>query len=136
VNTGFTAAFSPLWAALEMKTPNPSMQSALRQWGRGNVVERHDRLEELIGDAPFLLGDRPALADGLLIGVARWLEFHAVADRNRWPKLAALRARLEADPAVIYATALESGEHSPGSGACVGHVPLAEVIERFGTPRA
>jgi hypothetical protein len=35
VNTGFTAAFSPLWAALEMKTPNPSMQSALRQWGAG-----------------------------------------------------------------------------------------------------
>ncbi|HEX7920256.1 MAG TPA: glutathione S-transferase family protein [Bradyrhizobium sp.] len=135
VNTGFTAAFSPLWAALEMQTPNPAMQSALRQWGRDNVVQRHDRLEELIGDAPFLLGDHPTLADGLLIGVARWLDFHAVADRDRWPKLSALRARLEADPAVIYATALESGESSPGSGACAGHVSLAEVIERFGTPR-
>ncbi|MHC2252194.1 hypothetical protein ACVILK_001886 [Bradyrhizobium embrapense] len=76
------------------------------------------------------------MADGLLIGVARWLDFHAVADRDRWPKLSALRARLEADPAMIYATALESGESSPaGSGACTGHVALAEVIERYGTPR-
>ncbi|QOZ27020.1 glutathione S-transferase family protein [Bradyrhizobium sp. CCBAU 51753] len=135
VNTGFTAAFSPLWAALEMQTPDPAMQSALRRWGQGNVMQRHDRLEELIGEGPFLLGERPTLADALLIGVARWLDFHAVADRGRWPKLDALRARLEADPAVIHATALESGERSAGSGACVGHIPLAEVIERFGAAR-
>ncbi|VIO76534.1 glutathione S-transferase family protein [Bradyrhizobium ivorense] len=135
VNTGFTAAFSPLWAALEMQTPDPAMQLALRRWGQGNVVQRHDRLEELIGEGPFLLGERPTLADALLIGVARWLDFHAVADRGRWPKLDALRARLEADPAVIHATALESGERSAGSGACVGHIPLAEVIERFGAAR-
>src|SRR3954466_16350330 len=31
VNTGFTGAFGPLWAALEMKTPEPSMQSAWRE---------------------------------------------------------------------------------------------------------
>ena len=136
VNTGFTAAFSPLWAALEMQDPDPAMQSALRQWGKGNVVQRHDRLEAMIGDAPFLLGEHPTLADALLIGVARWLDFHAVADRSRWPKLAALRLRLEADPAVIHATALENGESSAGNGACVGYLPLAEVIERFGTARA
>ncbi|MFB9268186.1 glutathione S-transferase family protein [Bradyrhizobium erythrophlei] len=133
VNTGFTGAFSPLWAAMEMKTPDPALQSALRQWGRDTVVNRHDKLEGLIGDAAFLLGDRPTLADGLFIGVARWLDFHAVADGGRWPKLAALRRRLEADPAVIYATALESGESRPGTGACRGHIPLAEVIDQFGT---
>ena len=38
---------------------------------------------------PFLVGDRPTLADGVLIGVSRWLEFHEVADVGRWPKLAA-----------------------------------------------
>ena len=40
--------------------------------------------------------------------------------------------RLEADPAVRFATALEDGETPAGSGAFKGHVPLAEVIERFG----
>lgn len=133
INTGFTGAFSPLWAAMEMETPDPAVQSVLREWGSDAVIERHERLEQMIGDDAFLIGDHPTLADGLLIGVARWRDVHEVADRERWPKLAALRQRLEADPAVIYATALESGDMQPGTGACVGHMPLAEVIDRFGT---
>jgi glutathione S-transferase len=132
VNTGFTGAFAPLWAAMEMEVSKPAMQSALREWGRGAVIARHDRLEDMIEESVFLIGDRPTLADALLIGVARWLDFHAVAEKSRWPKLAALRQRLEADPAVIYATNLERGETSEGTGACVGHIALPEVIERFG----
>jgi glutathione S-transferase len=132
VNTGFTGAFSPLWAALEMATPNPQMQALLREFGAKRVIERHDKLEAMIGDEPFLVGERPTLADGILVGVARWLDFHQVADPARWPKLAAKRRRIEADPAVTYATALENGDIQPGTGACVGHVPLADVIERFG----
>ena len=54
--------------------------------------KRPDRLEAMLGDTPFLVGGRPTLADGVLIGVSR--------------------------PA--------------GSDACVGHVPLAEGIKRFG----
>jgi glutathione S-transferase len=133
VNTGFTGAFSPLWAAMEMEPPNPAMQSALRDWGREAVIERHSKLEDMIVGDAFLLGDRPTLADALLIGVARWLDFHDVAQKGRWPKLAALRQRLEADPAVLYATGLEIGEVSRGSGACAGHIELAELVERFGT---
>lgn len=132
VNTGFTAAFTPLWVALEMAAPDPTVQSVLRDSGRERVIERHDKLEAMIGEGPYLVGERPTLADALLIGVARWLDFHAVADGSRWPKLAALRRRLEADPAVIYATALEDGQVHAGTGACLGHVPLSEVIERFG----
>ena len=132
VNTGFTGAFSPLWAAMEMAKPNLQMQASLRGFGAARVIERHDKLEAMIGNQPFLMGERPALADGLLVGVARWLDFHQVADRARWPKLAALRRRIEADPAVIHATALERGDIGSGTGACVGHFPLADVIERFG----
>lgn len=132
INTGFTGAFGPLWAALEMSEPDPAMQAALRSFGREAVIERHDRLEEMVGDQPFLVGERLSLADGLLIGVARWLDYHQVADRNRRPKLSALRARIEADPAVAYALALEAGEPAAGSGACKGHVTLDEVIARYG----
>lgn len=133
VNTGFTGAFSPLWAALEMKTPEPVFQDALRRFGRELVINRHDKLEAMVGDAPFLVGERPTLADGVLIGVARWLEFHAVAEPERWPKLAALRRRIEADPAVVFATAIEDGETLAGSGVCRGQVPLADLINRFGS---
>lgn len=132
INTGFTGAFSPLWVALEMDPPRPALQASLREFGKEAVIERHDKLEAMVGDGPYLVGDRPTLADALFVGIARWLDFHEVAAPTRWPKLAALRARLEADPAIVYATALESGEHADGSGLCRGHVPLAEVIERFG----
>jgi glutathione S-transferase len=132
LNTGFTGAFSPLWVALEMSPPEPEFQEVLRRYGRQAVIDRHDKLEAMLGDTPFLVGDRPTLADGVLIGVSRWLEFHEVADVGRWPKLAALRARIDADQAIAYAVALENGERPAGSGACVGHVPLAEVIEHFG----
>lgn len=131
INTGFTGMFGPLWAAMEMEQPNPAKQSALREWGREGVIERHDRLEEMIDDTKFLIADHPTLADGILIGVARWLDFHEVADKERWPKLAALRERIEADPAVVYASALERGEMQPGNGACAAHIELSELIERF-----
>ncbi len=133
VNTGFTGAFSPLWAAMEMEPPNPPLQAALREWGREAVMERHDKLEAMIGDTPFLVGASPTLADGVLIGVARWLDVHEVDDAARWPRLQALRRRIEADPAVIFATAVENGERPTGSGACIGHVPLEEVTERWGS---
>lgn len=132
INTGFTGAFSPLWAAMEMEPPNPAMQMALKEWGREGVIERHNRLEEMIGDTRFLVADHPTLADGILIGVARWLDFHQVADKARWPKLAELRGRIEADRAVVYATALENGEILPGNGASRGHVKLMDVIDRYG----
>lgn len=132
LNTGFTGAFSPLWVAPEMGPRDPTLQETLRQYGRERVVERHDRLEAMVGDTPFLIGNRPTLADGVLIGVARWLEFHEVAEPARWSRLAALRRRIERDPAVQFATALELGDSPAGSGALLGHMPLSEVIERFG----
>nr|WP_298098378.1 glutathione S-transferase family protein [uncultured Shinella sp.] len=132
INTGFTGAFSPLWSALEMATPDPVLQQSLRGWGQEAVIERHDKLEAMLGATPYLVGERPTLADGLLIGVARWLDYHEVAPASRWPRIEAVRRKLEADPAVRFATALENGETPAGSGAFRGHVPLAEVIDRFG----
>lgn len=132
INTGFTGAFSPLWVALEMEPPNPPLQEVLRQYGRDAVIERHDKLEGMIAPSPFLCGDRPTFADGVLVGVARWLDFHKVDNRARWPKLDAVRSAIEADPAVTYALAIENGEAVKGSGACLGHVSLREVIDRFG----
>ncbi|GGH51358.1 glutathione S-transferase family protein [Frigidibacter albus] len=132
LNSGFTGAFGPLWAAMEMDPPDPDYQAALRRLGRDAVIERHDRLEEMVGDGPLLMGVRPSLADALLVGVARWLELHEVADIARWPKLKTIRQRLGEDPAVRYAQAVEDAEAPAGTGACRGTVPLDEVIGRFG----
>lgn len=132
LNTGFTAAFAPLWAALELAAPDPDYQAALRRFGRRAVLKRHDQLEAMLSDTPWLVGERPTLADALLAGVGRWLEFHEVDDIARWPRLKALRRRIEDDPAVAYAAAMENGDTSRESKNCLGQLTLADVIERYG----
>lgn len=131
VNTGFTGAFSPLWVAFEMADAAPATLEVLRAYGRKAVADRHDRLEAMIGDSDFLVGDRLTLADTTLIGVARWAEFHQAVDGDAYPTLAALRRRIEAEPEVQFALALEDGATPVGNGALRGHVPLAQVLERF-----
>ena len=51
---------------------------------------------------------------------------------SAYPKLAELRRRIEAEPEVRFAQAIEDGETPAGSGALLGHVALDEVIARFG----
>ena len=57
VNTGFTGAFAPLWVAMEGVAMDDAMRSALREFGRRKVIERHDKLEGMIEPARFLLAD-------------------------------------------------------------------------------
>jgi glutathione S-transferase len=129
LNTGFTGAFSPLWAALEMAEPDPYYQAALRRFGRTQVANRHRKLEAMMGEGPYLLGDRPTLADMMFAGVARWADFHKAVGPGDYPRIEALKQRLQADPAVRFATAIENGESPRGSSAFKGHVPLAEVLD-------
>jgi glutathione S-transferase len=133
LNTGFTGAFSPLWTAMELPAPDPDYERHLRRFGHAAVIDRHDKLEQMIADTKFLVADHPTLADGVLAGVARWLDVHEVAPRTRWPGLDALRQRIEATPAYQFALASESGEAPPVSRAMRGHVPLQDIVERYGT---
>lgn len=132
VNTGFTGAFGPLWSAWEMQPPEPDYQAALRRYGLEEVRGRHDKLEAMIGDGPYLLGQRPTLADAVFVGVARWLDIHQIGESSRWPRIHALRKRLESNPAVEFALAIEDGSRPRGSGACHGHVELEEMIDKYG----
>jgi len=129
LNTGFTTAFSAYWVALEMAAPDAAYQSALRRFGRAQVNNRHRKLETMMSDTPFLVGERPTLADAVFVGVARWADFHQAIDQANYPRIARLRQNLEADPAVRFATAIESGETPAGVGACRGHVALSEVSQ-------
>jgi glutathione S-transferase len=136
VNTGFTGAFSPLWSIMESPNLKPEHQIALREYGVASVIERHDKLEAMLDDSPYAVGNRPTLADAILIGVARWLDIHEVGDPKRWPRLQQLRTRLDDDAAVQYALSIENGERPTGTGACKRHVNLKEVIQRYGTTKS
>ncbi len=128
LNTGFTAAFSPYWAAFEMADPDPDYQAALRRFGQGAVAKRHRQLEAMIGETRFLLGPRPTLADAVFAGVARWADFHQAIDPAAYPRITGLKARLQDEPAIRFALAVEDGAELAGSGAAQGRVPLAEAL--------
>ncbi len=136
VNTGFTSAFTPLWLAFEREDASAAERAFYRELGGLLVADRHARLEAMIGDTGFLAGDRFTLADAVLIGVARWADFHELRDKAAYPRLEVLRARVEALPAVRFAMEIEEGLTPSGSGGFRGHVPLDDVLSRFREQRA
>ena len=128
LNTGFTAAFTPYWGAMEAQELPEAARSALRVFGRGLVNGRHQALEAMLPASPYLGGERPGLADAVFVGVARWAGYHAAVEPGRYPGIEALRARLEADPAVRFAAAIEQGRQPPAGGAMGELMPLAAAL--------
>jgi glutathione S-transferase len=134
LNTGFTGAFAPLWVALEAEGAPDDYRNALRQFGRMAVAKRHEQLEMMIRDSDYLLGDKPTLADAVFAGVARWADFHQAIDPRNYPRVRALKEKLEADPAFRFALAVEDGKPATGNGAMKGMVSLDEVLKAIGAP--
>ena len=100
------------------------------------VIDRHDKLEAMIGETA-LPGRRSADAGRRRADRRRALGRIPRSGRSGGlSPLGGVAARIEADPAVRFAPAIEHGETPTGSGAFLGHVPLADVIARFTTQQA
>jgi glutathione S-transferase len=127
LNTSFFGAFGPLWYALERGLEGPEAE-ALRAYGRRGVARAHAHLEATLGGRPWLLGERRSLADAYFAGVARWADFHRAVDRRDYPGVQRLYERLQQDPAVRFAHAVEHGEAAESAGGFVGHVGLDEAL--------
>ena len=128
LNTTFFNAFSPLWYALEHGIEGAE-RDALRAYGAAKVAKAHADLEAMLGTQDWLLGDR-TLADAYFIGIARWTKYHDVVDRRDYPGLQRLFERLEADPAVQFAHAIEHGDPARSSGGFRGEIGLEEALGR------
>lgn len=129
LNTSYFAAFGPLWYALEHGVEGPD-NAVLRAYGAAKVAKAHADLEGILGDNDWLLGDRRTLADAYFIGIARWTKYHDVVDRREFPSLQRLFERLEADPAVRFAHAIERGETVVSRGGFLGEVTLDHVLRQ------
>lgn len=127
LNTTFFSAFSPLWHALEHGSEGEE-KKALTAFGRANVRKEHAQLEALLGGQAWLLGQERSLADAYFIGIARWTKYHEVVDRRDYPALQRLFDKLEADPAVKFAHAIEAQQPALSAGGFVGHIALEEVL--------
>lgn len=130
LNTTFFSAFGPLWTAFD-KEADPPVQEMLRAMGRKKVAKAHKELEALMQKREWLAGDTRTIADAYFIGIARWAEFHGVADPREYPRLRAHIQRLEADPAVIFAHAIEEERPATSAGGFKGHVTLEDLRARL-----
>jgi len=125
LNTTFFGSFSSLWWLLEHESDDDSKR-ALTEYGRLRVVRAHQELERMLGDKPWLLGERRTLADAYFIGIARWTKYHSVVDRGDFPNLQRLFDKLEADPAVVFAHAIEQQRPATSTGRFEGEIGIAE----------
>jgi glutathione S-transferase len=71
-----------------------------------NMSECFTLVEQELLVGPFVFGERYGISDMYLYTIARWLEGDGV-DINKFPKVAAFRARMEGDPVVQKVLAAE-----------------------------
>lgn len=128
LNTSLFSAFSPLWYSLE-HVEEPSAKAALRAYGNNQVAKAHANLEKMLEGRTWLLGDAPSFADAYFAGIARWNEFHRSIDRKAYPRVARLYDRLQEDPAVRFAHAIEEGGEAKSTGGFRGHVSIGEALK-------
>jgi glutathione S-transferase len=130
LTTTYFAAFAPLWHAYKMDQSSP-VPPVLRDVGRETVAKAHAELESMLAHGEWIAGPRKTLADAYFIGVARWGKYHRVVTPGQYPKLDQLVERLEADPAVIFAHAIEDERPATSSGGFRGHITLEELSPKL-----
>ncbi len=139
LNSDFMGSFAPAFEAFDMDLKgekNPPVQEMLRKLGGKNVAKAHADLETMMGDNEWLAGDSRTIADAYFTGIARWAPFLAstgakTVDQRDYPRLHRLIEKLEADPAVIFAHAIEDEKPATTSGGFLGHVTLEELRSRL-----
>jgi glutathione S-transferase len=129
LTTTFFSAFAPLWHAYKMEE-NPPVQTMLRELGRGLVAKAHARLDAMLANQEWLVGNQRTVADAYFVGVARWANYHRAIKQSDYPNVLRLFEKLEADPAVAFAHAIEDQRPAKSAGGFLGHVPLEELQAR------
>lgn len=130
LNTSFFNAYAPLWYAVEHDLEDVE-KKVLTDYGRAKVRKVHADLSAMLGDKPWLMGGHRTIADAYFIGIARWNEYHQVVDRRDYPNLQRLYDRLEAEPAVAFAHAIERQGTAAGAGGFAGEVAFEEVLQQL-----
>lgn len=128
LNITFFNAFSPLWYTLEHELDGPA-KDALRSYGAANLAKAHADLDAMLRGKEWLLGDQRTLADAYFVGIARWTKYHDVLDGHDYPAVQRLFEKLENDPAVQFAHAIERGEGVVSGGAFPAEIALEDALQ-------
>ncbi len=96
------------------------------------AARAYGRIDKLLGDRKWLAGEGPSVADAYLAGTARWGRELGYFDlQHDFPRLHRHLEKLEQDPAVRFAHAIEDRLPAQSCGEFRGEVTLAEVASRL-----
>jgi len=130
--TTLHSAFAPASHAwkLPADAPEKELPGAI---ARESAAKAYARLEAMLAGQGWLAGTRArTIADACLGGIARWGEDLGLFDLARdFPRLHGHLQKLAADPAVVFAHAIEDGRPASSSGRFMGHVPLSDLSPRL-----
>ncbi len=98
VNSELHGSYRPLFAGAE---------GALRENFVKRLTTRYKTVDDALGKSPYLMGDKPIVADSYLYVVTRWAD-RMKLDLSAFKNLAAFMARMRERPAV-QKTILEEG---------------------------
>jgi glutathione S-transferase len=130
LHTTFHSAFSPAWTAYKLAEDDPNRE-VLRALAREKAARSYAHLQNMMADRDWLAGDTKTVADAYFIGIARWGEDLGLLDlAKEYPDLHKHIRKLEADPGVIFAHAIEDEKPATSGGGFLGHVTLAELERR------
>jgi glutathione S-transferase len=132
LHTTFHSAFSPAWTAYKLAEDDPNRQF-LRSLARDKAARSYAHLQKMLNGGEWLAGgEEKSLADAYFIGIARWGEDLGLFDLSKeFPRLYRHMQKLEADPGVIFAHAIEDGNAAKTGGGFRGHVTLDELSPRL-----
>jgi glutathione S-transferase len=130
LNTTFFSSFAPWWHAYEMEE-NPPVQTMLRDLGRQVVAKAHAQLDSMLANQDWFMGNRRTVVDAYFVGIARWANYHRAIKQSDYPNVLRMFEKLEADPAVAFAHAIEDERPAKSAGGFRGHVTLEELRPRL-----
>ncbi len=132
LHTTFHSAFSPAWSAYKLAENDPNRE-LLRALARDKAAASYAHLQDMLDGREWLPGGaEKSLADAYFIGIARWGEDLGLFELAReYPRLHRHMQKLEADPGVIFAHAIEDGNPATSSGGFRDHITLDELNPRL-----
>ncbi|MBB3062658.1 glutathione S-transferase family protein [Microbulbifer rhizosphaerae] len=131
LHTDVFSAFAPLRALVETRGLTTEQRELLYVLGREQIARCCAHLNGLLEGRDWLLGER-SLADAYLSGIARRVGHHRLFGLQRnYPYLARYLRKLQQDPAVRFAQAIEEVTPTKSGADFRGHIHLKDLRPRL-----
>lgn len=129
------STFHPAWVSgwyMRANEADPHVHKVLREIAQRSVNKVVAQLEYLLKDREWLAGDHKTVADAYFAGLIRWNNIvHLIEDLpKQYPRVHQLFLKIEEDPAVKFAHAIEADPSTAvsTSGGYLGEVRIEDLV--------